>query len=281
MKKFNLNAYIDFLYAKGISKKTIENYKFLLKHYIRWLEEKFDEDEFLIITEQEKQEFINYLQNKGLNENTIKQVLKRAKDYTFFLGGKWATLTSIGTTKLDKKPYTDEQLNKILNTLKEKNLLYYYLAIVLYSFGVKPEEISKIKPSSFLFEEIIFLNLEDRKIPAIIFENHKRDLINFIQKRSTKKLKDYPLFVYYNDLKNKLIEINYKNTKVYFNNLSKTIGVEITFKKFRNTYITNLIKKGINLQTIAKWTGINSLQSLVEYYKYIEVNENKELEKLK
>lgn len=74
MKKFNLSGYIDFLYAKGISRKTIENYKLLLKHYVQWLEENFNEDDFLIITEKEKQEFIGYLKNKGLSENSIKQV---------------------------------------------------------------------------------------------------------------------------------------------------------------------------------------------------------------
>ncbi len=281
MKKFSLNGYIDFLYAKGLSKKTIENYKFLLKHYIQWLENNFEKDEFLIITEKEKQEFINYLKNKGLNENSIKQVLKKAKDYTQFIGGKWHTISNIGTTKLDKKPYTKEELVKILDTLKQKNLIYYYLGIVLYAFGIKPEEIKKIKPESFSFENPIILNLEDRKVPAVILENHKKDLINFVQKRNVPKLKDYPLFVYYNDLKNKLIEINYKNTKVYFNNLSKEIGIEITFKRFRNTYIANLIQKDINLKTVAKWAGAKTLQSLIEYFEYVNVDEKKQLEKLK
>jgi len=240
MKKFNPSGYINFLYAKGIPKKTIENYKFLLKHYIQWLEENFNENDFLIITEKEKLEFVSYLKNKRLSENSIKQVLKRAKDYTQFLGGKWSTVSNIGTTKLDKKPFTEEELNEILNILKRKNLIYYYLGIVLYAFSIKPEEIKQIKPNSFSLKNPIILNLENRKVPAFIYEKHKIDLFNFVKKRNTPKLNNYPLFVYYNDLKNKLLEINYKNTKVYFNNLSKEIGIDITFKKFRNTYIVNL-----------------------------------------
>ncbi len=288
-----INLYIKKLKKSGLSDKSIETYKNLLKHFEIWAEDYGLLSDNLVLMEADIEKFIDYLKSKNLSPTTIKMVLNRTKEFIEFSDGKWYADKRIYRERSkteSAKPYSELELKQILNHLKTTNKVYYYLALTLYGFGLRVSEAVGLLPDDIIEKENqIFVRVrpeiskfsKSREAPLILKGEYRDNFIDFIVKRKHTKLKDKTLFTYYNDVQKRIITIDRHNVKSYFHKLSKELGINITAHRFRDTYISYMVAKGIKPLTVAKWVGHKDINTTLRYYtKLTTKDELEELQKI-
>ncbi len=291
--KEKIKTYLTKLKKSGLSDKSIETYKNLLKHFEIWFEDYSLLSDNLVLMETDIEKFIEYLKSKNLSPTTIKMVLNRTKEFIEFTGGKWYADKRIYRERSkteSAKPFLELELKQILNHLKATNKVYYYLSLTLYGFGLRVSEAVQLLPDDIIEKENqIFARVrpeiskfsKSRETPLILKDEYRDDFINFIVKRKHPKLKDKTLFTYYNDVQKRIITIDRHNVKSYFHKLSKELGINITAHRFRDTYISYMVSKGIKPLTVAKWVGHKDINTTLKYYaKLTTKDELEELQKI-
>jgi integrase len=292
--KDKINLYLNKLKKSGLADKSIETYKKLLNHFEIWFEDYglISEDN-LVLMEADIEKFIDYLKSKNLSPTTIKMVLNRAKEFVEFSGGKWYADKRIYRERSkteSARPFSELELKQILNHLKNTNLVYYYLTLTLYGFGLRVSEAVNLLPDDIIEKEgQIFVRVrpevskfsKSREAPLILKGQYRNDFIEFIIKRKNPKLRDKTLFTYYNDVQKRIVQIDRHNVKNFFHKLSKELGINITAHRFRDTYISYMVAKGIKPITVAKWVGHKDVNTTLKYYtKLTTKDELEELSKI-
>ncbi|ACO04945.1 putative integrase/recombinase (plasmid) [Persephonella marina EX-H1] len=291
--KDKINSYLNKLKKSGLSDKSIETYKNLLNHFEIWAEDYGLLLDNLVLMETDIEKFIDYLKSKNLSPTTIKMVLNRTKELVEFAGGKWLADKRIYRKRSQTesaKPYSELELKQIFNHLKITNKVYYYLTLTLYGFGLRVSEAVQLLPDDIIEKENqIFVRVrpeiskfnKSREAPLILKGEYRDDFIDFIVKRKHPKLKDKTLFTYYNDVQKKIITLDRHNVKSYFHLLSKDLGINITAHRFRDTYISYMVAKGIKPITVSKWVGHKDVNTTLKYYtKLTTKDELEELQKI-
>ena len=291
--KNKINSYLNKLKKSGLSDKTIERYRILLNHFEIWAEDYGLLSDNLVLMETDIEKFIDYLKSKNLSPTTIKMVLNRTKEFVEFSGGKWLADKRIYRERSkteSARPYSELELKQILDYLKNTNKVYYYLALTLYGFGLRVSEAVQLLPDDIIEKENqIFVRVrpeiskfsKSREAPLILKGQYRDDFIDFIVKRKNPKLKDKTLFTYYNDVQKRIVVLDRNNVKDYFYKLSKELGINITAHRFRDTYISYMVAKGIKPVTVAKWVGHKDVNTTLKYYtKLTTQDELEELERL-
>ncbi|NPA53534.1 MAG: site-specific integrase [Aquificae bacterium] len=291
--KDKINIYLNKLKKSGLSDKTIDRYEKLLNHFEIWAEDYGLLSDNLVLMETDIEKFIDYLKSKNLSPTTIKMVLNRTKELVEFAGGKWLADKRIYRKRSQTesaKPYSELELKQIFNHLKITNKVYYYLTLTLYGFGLRVSEAVQLLPDDIIEKENqIFVRVrpeiskfnKSREAPLILKGEYRDDFIDFIVKRKHPKLKGKTLFTYYNDVQKKIITIDRHNVKSYFHKLSKDLGINITAHRFRDTYISYMVAKGIKPITVAKWVGHKDINTTLKYYtKLTTKDELEELQKI-
>ncbi len=271
-----VNQYLKKLEKSGLSSKSLQVYGKLLLHFQRWFESYgFDT---LHLSERDVERFITYLKSKDLSPTTIKMVLNRTKEFLEFSGGKWNADKRVYRERSkteSAKPFSQLELKQIFEYLKAYNKVYYYLVLTLYGFGLRISEATGLLPEDiFEKENHIFVRVrsdiskfnKSREAPLILKDSYREDYINFIVKRKNPNLKDKTLFTYYNDVQKRIVSLNKETVKNYFYTLSKTLGIKITSHRFRDTYISHMVAKGIKPITVAKWVGHEDINTTLKYY---------------
>ncbi|MGC9101472.1 MAG: tyrosine-type recombinase/integrase, partial [Caldisericum sp.] len=147
-------GYLLKLKKTGLSESSIETYKIQLKHFEEWFKEK--ELPNLNLSEKDVLNFVDYLKSKNLSPNTIRQILNRVKDFVEHAGGQWNASKRVyrERSKIESaKPYSEMELKKIFNYLKDNNKIYYYLTLTLYGFGLRISEALNLLPSDIIEKE--------------------------------------------------------------------------------------------------------------------------------
>ena len=291
--KEKINLYLNKLKKSGLSDKTIETYKKLLNHFETWFEDYGLLSNNLVLMETDIEKFIDYLKSKNLSPTTIKMVLNRTKEFIEFTGGKWLADKRIYRERSkteSARPFSELELRQILDHLENSNKVYYYLALTLYGFGLRVSEAVQLLPDDIIEKEgKIFVRVrpeiskfnKSREAPLILKGQYRDDFIDFVVKRKNPKLKDKTLFTYYNDVQKRIVVLDRNNVKNYFHKLSKELGINITAHRFRDTYISHMVAKGIKPITVAKWVGHKDVNTTLRYYtKLTTKDELEELEKI-
>lgn len=271
-------SYFKKLKKSGLSDKSLEVYTGLINHFINWIEDYEIVKSDFIFEEKDIENFIGYLKAKNLSPTTIKMVLNRTKEFIEFSGGKFKANKRIYRERSkteSAKPYSELELKQILEHLKNHSKIYYYLSLTLYGFGLRISEATQLLPDDIIEKEgQIFVRvrpeiskfLKARESPLILKGNYREDFIDFLIRRKNPKLKDKTLFTYYNDVQKRIITIDRHNVKNYFNKLSKILNINITAHRFRDTYISYMISKGIKPITVSKWVGHKDINTTLKYY---------------
>jgi integrase len=72
-----------------------------------------------------------------------------------------------------------------------------------------------------------------------------------------------------------------KTAEVFYHRLSKKLGIYIQSQRFRDSYVTHLISKGVRASTVSKWVGHANVSTTLKYYaKLMAKDELEELEKI-
>ena len=274
IKEININKllkdYLKKLKMTGLDEKTVKTYGFYLKYFVEFYQR--NDLDLNGLTDNEIYKFIQFLKKKGLSPASIKQVLNRVKDFIIASGFNWDIDKRIYRER-DKKesanPFFDDELSLILDYTKTHHENYYYLILALYGFGLRISEGVNLKPSDIVKEEgNIFVKVrsdvakfsKSRIAPLILKDDYRHDFLSFVKKQ---KDKDY-LFEF--KQKGKKFRITKDNAKLFFYRLSKKLGLHITAHRFRDSYISYLISKGLKPSIVAKWVGHQDINTTLKYY---------------
>ena len=276
------NAYVQnfktALIADGKLPKTVKSYVLDVSMFLQWLEEKTGHDfdgtltRFYITTYKAK------LMEENYEVNTINKKINSLSSFNQFLVDEGIMQQMVVHGKKDKikvasgsekevDVFTKEETERLLFFLEDKkvskrNKLIVFL--LLYT-GVRVNELVNIqlKDMDLLTRQLKVYGKggKYREVPL------KNELIELIQdylstERKESRYSDSPfLFVSQRsprmiaDALNKLL-----------NTIAAAVGMEIYPHKFRHTFCSNLLEKGVDITTVSQLAGHSSIETTHKFY---------------
>lgn len=237
----------------GCSDKTINTYSFHLHKYLQYVNKPI-----LKVTANDIRGFLAiYKQQRKVSNVTLNNMRRSLSSFYGFLhdegyisSNPMKQIQSIKTKKVIKKPFTDEDLEKLrVNCKNERDL-----AIVdfLYSTGVRVSEMVSLN-----IEQIDFIQKE-----CIVFGKGSKERIVYINAKSYIHLMQYlksrtddnpALFV---SLRKPYGRLSKEGVEAMLRNLGKISGVPETHPhRFRRTCATNALNKGMPIQEVKQMLG--------------------------
>ena len=257
-----LKTYIASMRLEGHSERTLEQYRDAIKKLLEDIPKEFAD----IKTNDIRYHLAKYQSTHSVSPVTVDN--KRRFLSTFFA---WMTaeeiipknpmlrIKRIKQKKVDKKPFSAEELEKIrdsLQTSREKALVEFLL-----STGCRVSEVAylRIENIDFRLGECTVLGKGNKERIAYISDNAMYYLRRYLAEREYNG--DDPLFL--ND-RNK--RISKSSIEQLMRQIGKRAGVEkVHPHRFRRTMATNAAKRGLPIQYIQKILGHSKIDTTMIY----------------
>lgn len=276
-----VNKYLDNLkFLKNYSDNTIDAYRRDINKFFAYLDSKtlsLDEVNNDIIVDFLAQEMLNNISKRSNGRRIVSLrkffeylVINQRLPYNPFLG--------VSIPRIEKKLpdfLFEEEIEKIfeLNKKRKDEMVLRDEAIIelLYASGLRVSELVNLKYENIDFENRILKVLgKGNKERLVPFTSYARDsLIKYSNKTRKKILKknmieeDYP-YVFVNDkghvLTTRGVEYILKNIETKAN-----LNISLHPHKFRHSFATHLMNKGLDLRIIQELMGHSSLSSTQVY----------------
>ncbi len=267
-----------FEYKFDWKRKTIANYKIVVKSYLNWCNKKLPET----ITEKQLPEYLMWMRK---HNHTVKNIAKyRDTIYTFYEYAKQLKLlkhnpvskeTKIRFEKQSLMFFTDEQIKQFKECEIDKQM-WLAIQLLFYCF---------IRPGEQRHMKIEWINFENSfiEVPAEWSKNKKcqKVIIPKIFLEKIQYLKSYPndYYVLSKALKPGLIQLsekwlNNEHTKI-LNKLQ--IRGRYAFYSWKHTGAVKAVKSGINIKDLQLRLRHHSLDMVNEYLKNLGVLDSEDL----
>ena len=268
----------EYLIADGKATKTIESYKGDIKSFLDWLATKDN-----IFTGNLKRFHItsykNYLVQDNYEINTINKKINSLQSFNQFLIENNYISEKIVDLKKDKarvasgsekevEVFTDEEIEKLLFYIQSEEVTSRNRLIILMLMytGVRVSELVNIKLRDI---DILAMNLtiawgkggKRREIPM------KGEVIDSIKEylegeRRDSKFAESQFLI----LTKRAGKMDRDAINKILSKMEQHLKIRMHPHKFRHTFCTNLIKKGVELTTVAKLAGHASIQTTADFY---------------
>lgn len=266
------------LAADGKAPKTVESYTGDIRAFLEWLESKGN-----IFTGNLKRFHItsyrSYLVQNNYEINTINKKLNSLQSFNQFLMDRGYLTEQVVDLKKDKvklaagsekevEVFTDDEVEKLLFFIQGENILSRDRLIVLLLLytGVRVSELVNIKLRDV---DLLSMNLtiawgkggKRREVPL------KGEVIEAIKEylqgqRKDNKFVDSEYLI----LTNRSAKMDRDAINRLLNRLESKLSIRMHPHKFRHTFCTNLLKRGVELTTVAKLAGHSSIQTTASFY---------------
>lgn len=266
------------LVADGKAPKTVESYTGDIRAFLEWLESKGN-----IFTGNLKRFHItsyrSYLVQNNYEINTINKKLNSLQSFNQFLMDRAYLTEQVVDLKKDKvklaagsekevEVFTDDEIEKLLFYIQGENILSRDRLIVLLLLytGVRVSELVNIKLRDV---DLLSMNLtivwgkggKRREVPL------KGEVIEAIKEylqgqRKDNKFVDSEYLI----LTNRSAKMDRDAINRLLNRLESKLSIRMHPHKFRHTFCTNLLKRGVELTTVAKLAGHSSIQTTASFY---------------
>jgi len=258
------------LRIRGYSWKTLRNYIFSNKRFLRFIKKPIDE-----ITTNDVKTYLLFLKDKGLSNNSLNHVLAALK---FYYGKvlKRKIFFNIENLKPERTlpvVLTKEEVKKILNAIK--NPKHRLLVEFMYGCGLRVSEAVSLRVNDIDFNERILRvkqgkNRKDRlvKIPQRIIEG-----LNAYLPRGKIGL-DY----IFPGQKEKH-HLSTKSADKIVKKTTRLVGInkEVSCHTFRHSYATHLLENGVDIRFIQKLLGHKRLDT-TQIYTQVSTEQLKKIE---
>lgn len=269
-----LDKYQNYIIEKGLSENTLKNYIGDIRIFLRWINK--SNINIYKLSRKKVVKYLDIIYNKYAIKS-IKKTISSLSDFNIFLieNGyiskkiifpKRDIIKDLSEKKVDV--FDREEQQKIIKAL-ETNLLNPRGKIItrlLYYSGIRAGETKKIK-----IKDIDFENLE----LTVIGKGKRRRTIP-IKKELSEYLKKYieihrPKSNYAKDSKYLLVSQRAKNiardtVRKDIKPLETILDSKVYPHKFRHTFATNLVQKGVEISTISRLLGHADIQTTINYY---------------
>lgn len=265
-----------FLKAKGLegcSIRTLEAYEHQVNKFLE-----FTQKPLAKITAEDVREYIYFKQNVDKVSNSYADTIRRYLNTTFqwlsdegyIMGNPMITIKKIRSKKVVKKPFTPleiEKLREYFLTHGNKITRLRNVAIfeLLLSSGVRVNELCELNRSQ--------INLEDCSM--IVFGKGAKEREVYFNVKAQKALKDYlncRLDSYPCLFKSSKCREDNVDCRLTVNALERTVreagksvGVNAHPHKFRRTFATSLLSKGVPLEQVKTLLGHSNIETTTIY----------------
>ena len=266
------------LVADGKAPKTIESYTGDIKAFLEWIESKGN-----IFTGNLKRFHItsyrSYLVQEAYEINTINKKINSLQAFNEFLIHNNYITERVVDLKKDKvklaagsekevEVFNDDEVERLLFYIQGENILSRDRLIVLLLLytGVRVSELVNIKLRDI---DLLSINLtivwgkggKRREVPL------KCEVVEAIKEylqgqRKDNKFVDSEYLI----LTNRSAKMDRDAINRLLNRLESKLSIRMHPHKFRHTFCTNLLKRGVELTTVAKLAGHSSIQTTAKFY---------------
>ncbi|AKA70879.1 tyrosine-type recombinase/integrase [Clostridium scatologenes] len=268
----------EFLKSDGKAVKTLESYVGDIRVFLQWLESKDN-----IFTGNLKRfhvtSYRNYLVQEGYEVNTINKKINSLQSFNQFLIDKSYLKEQVVHLKKDKvkiaagsegevEVFSDAETEKLLFYIQSEDVTSrdrLILLLLLYT-GVRVSELVNIKLKDV---DVLAMNLtvawgkggKRREVPlkGEVIEALKRYLEG---ERKNSKFADSEYLI----LTNRSSKMDRDAVNKLLSKMEKKLVIRMHPHKFRHTFCTRLLKKGVELTTVAKLAGHASIQTTARFY---------------
>ncbi|MCM3567003.1 tyrosine-type recombinase/integrase [Neobacillus mesonae] len=268
----------DHLFQNGIAPKTIESYKTDVRLFHDYIQANGVRD----VTQLKRFYVTNYkewLQDGGYAIATINKKINSLQAYNLFLMkkqylkeqvvhlGKDRVKIATGSQK-EVDVLTDEQVTRLLFYVQDRSLVTKrneLIVMMLLYTGVRVSELCQIR-----LEDVDFLTNElavygkggkHRQIPL------RNDLVENIREylkreRSQSKFAD-SRYLFVSQRTEKLAR---DSVNTMLEGIAKQVGFKIYPHMFRHTFCSRLVRKGVDLTTVSRLAGHQSVLTTSQFY---------------
>jgi len=267
------NNFKDYLeIEKKYSKKTVDAYLGDIHEFDKFLKVNFSNLNLKNIEYTNVRRWIVKLSEKNISKNTINRKLASLKSYFNFLVATntidISPLESHKNLKTVKKiinPFTEQEINEVFKNfelLDLKNKRDQLVIEILYSTGIRREELINIKISDIYFDQKLIKVLgkrnKERLVPMLPKLSHNIDL--YIKNNDPEK------FLFESKPQRKIsISTLYRLVNKYFRVVSTK--TKISPHVLRHTFATHMYNNGADINSIKEILGHASLSSTELYTK--------------
>lgn len=254
------------------SKKTVDAYLGDIHEFDKFLKVNFSNLNLKNIEYTNVRRWIVKLSEKNISKNTINRKLASLKSYFNFLVATntidISPLESHKNLKTVKKiinPFTEQEINEVFKNfelLDLKNKRDQLVIEILYSTGIRREELINIKISDIYFDQKLIKVLgkrnKERLVPMLPKLSHNIDL--YIKNNDPEK------FLFESKPQKKIsISTLYRLVNKYFRVVSTK--TKISPHVLRHTFATHMYNNGADINSIKEILGHASLSSTELYTK--------------
>lgn len=254
------------------SKKTVDAYLGDIHEFDKFLKVNFSNLNLKNIEYTNVRRWIVKLSEKNISKNTINRKLASLKSYFNFLVATntidISPLESHKNLKTVKKiinPFTEQEINEVFENfelLDLKNKRDQLIIEILYSTGIRREELRNIKISDIYFDQKLIKVLgkrnKERLVPILPNLSHNIDL--YIKNNNPEK------FLFESKPQKKIsISALYRLVNKYFRVVSTK--TKISPHVLRHTFATHMYNNGADINSIKEILGHASLSSTELYTK--------------
>jgi len=266
------------LVADGKAPKTVESYTGDIRAFLEWLESKGN-----IFTGNLKRYHItsykNYLVQNNYEINTINKKINSLQFFNqFLMEGKYLIeqIVDLRKDKVKLAAGSEKEVEVFTDAESEKLLFYIQseevtsrdrlIVILLLYTGVRVSELVNIKLRDV---DLLSMNLtvawgkggKRREMPL------KDEVIESIKEYLQGERKDNKfLDSEYLILTNRSANMDRDSVNRRLKRLDNKLNIKMYPHKFRHTFCTSLLKRGMELTTVAKLVGHSSIQTTASFY---------------
>jgi integrase/recombinase XerD len=273
-----VSAFEETLVEDGKAPKTVESYTGDIRAFLEWLESKGN-----IFTGNLKRfhstSYKAYLVQNNYEINTINKKLNSLQSFNQFLMDSNYLAEKIVDLKKDKvklaagsekevEVFTDGEIEKLLFfiQLEEVTSRDRLIVLLLLFTGVRVSELVNVKLRDV---DLLSMNLtiawgkggKRREVPL------KGEVIEAIKEylqgeRKENKFADSEYLI----LTNRSAKMDRDAVNKLLERMESKLGIRMHPHKYRHTFCTRLLKRGVELTTVAKLAGHSSIQTTASFY---------------
>ena len=268
----------EFLKAKkikGLSNATITAYSYAINSLKEWSIKSFLE----LTSEDMKEFFIFYQLQNNCSNTTLNNIRRNISSLFRFLTDEEKIVINpmlrvppFKEPKRVKKAFTYDELEKMrwelgkttykryVNTLSIRTIRLQAIFELLISSGIRIGELCSLKTENVDFEECKAIVQGKGNKERIVYFSEKSK--NYIEQYLSLREDNSPyLFVTFQTKR----KINPTTLEKTIRELGKSVGVEAHPHKFRRTFCTQMIKKGMPIDQVQSLMGHESIETTLRY----------------
>jgi len=207
--------------------------------------------------------------------------------YRFILSSPRLRNQALKEQKQNEEVFTREELFKVLNLLRDRNVVYYYFACLLAFSGLRRGEALKLSIKNFTRLEPLRWKIrvkeakfDKERTAYLIIPKEFQDFDEYLMKVKEvyEKTGEDSLFKY--TYGKKVYRLSEKAVEKFFREFSKEVGIRVNPHKFRKTFATLLAMKGLNPAVVKELLGHSDEKTTLRFYTFAKKFLEKEVGKI-